>query len=237
VVGRKKKKPTPEEKPASPPRPAESENITLTMRQVYELSYAAMQARGFPDQGNRHNVERICWLEQRGLPGFISLIAELTKEGRGVWTSRGPKPNAERQTVFDCPFITGVMLPGMADQLVVEDPEEIKGLTGPSSPVLLLPRIAEHAQKIGEPIEMFFKVGQNPPSFGARIVTDGDKILAGGDADAIMYGWGVSFSRFGKSMPKEAHGAIKDETVINVAWLEKLADFIARDKTDDRPTV
>lgn len=214
---------------------ADAAPFTLNMRQVYELSIAAFRARAFPDSGLEVMAERIVWMEERGLPALLAMTAEFTKLARGtVWNERFPKP-VDGQLVFDCPFVAGTALSDKMDQLVTDDHSDIKGIMGPTNPFLFLPRIAEHAAKIGEPIEMFFK-GGDPIGFVGQIVTDGDRILVSVPSiETLTFSKGLSFHRYGQPMPEEAWGARRTETTLSADWMLELAEFIARDQIDARP--
>lgn len=118
-----------------------AERITLTMSQVYWLALAAFKARSFPDVSLVAEAHRIVWLEQRGLPGLMALAVEFTKLHNGKpWTSRTPIITSDNQMKFDCPFITGAALQDYLPELVSENPEDVRGINGPTNPFLLLPR-------------------------------------------------------------------------------------------------
>jgi len=205
------------------------------MGQVQHLAVAAFRARGFPDAGVEAYGQRMAWLEARGLPALMAMTAEFTVISKGrPWNERRPKPRADGQLVFDCPFIAGVTLADMMDQLVQPDPEDIRGIMGPSSPILLLPRIAEHAEKIGEPIEVFFKDG-DPLQFTGQCVIDGERIVVQSDIKTLLFARGISLRRFGKPMPETAWGAEREQMSLGASWMLSLAEFIARDQTDARP--
>ncbi|MEM8839259.1 MAG: hypothetical protein AAGE89_14285, partial [Pseudomonadota bacterium] len=120
------------------------------------------------------------------------------------------------------------------DQLVHPDPDEVKGIMGPTNPLLVVPRVARYAQKIGAPIHVYFKGGE-PIQFVGRITTDGDKVLVEGDLRNILLAKGLSFSRVKASLPEEAHGEVLERVTIGEGWMLKLAEFIARDEVDARP--
>jgi len=202
--------------------------VNLTLNQVFHLAKAAFEARGFPRSGVEFLAEQIAWLEARGLPALTCLTAEFTILSKGVWSERQPKPSANNQLVFDCPFISGVILEDYFEQLVDIDPNEIKGIMGPTSPLLILPRIARYSEKIGVPVQMYFKSGE-PIEIVGCITTDGDKILVEGDVGRFFVSTGLSFSRSETPLPDQAHGPIFERATIGEDWMLSLAEFIARD--------
>ncbi|MEM8839924.1 MAG: hypothetical protein AAGE89_17685, partial [Pseudomonadota bacterium] len=139
---------------------ADSSNVELAISQVFHLAKAAFIARGFPDNGIELIANQIAWLEARRLPALTCLTAEFTYHNTGVWNQRQPRPDSNNQMVFDCPFISGIILEDYFDQLVHPDPDEVKGIMGPTNPLLVVPRVARYAQKIGAPIHVYFKGGE-----------------------------------------------------------------------------
>jgi hypothetical protein len=196
----------------------ESVNRKLTMPEVYALSYVAAQARGFPDAAPDGVAGRVLWLERRGLQGVLGMMQEFLLHKDTPILQRGNQ----------CPFIAGTLLLDQFDKLVSPDPMRPTVIAGPTNGLLLLPKVAEYAARIGRTIMVSWYSGEPRQSIGQSLV-DAENTVFRGDINAALQSTATGFALFPGSMPVAASPLVEEMEMPTRAY-ELLAWFVGPDK-------
>lgn len=189
----------------------------LTMTEVYTLAYAASVARGYPEPIADEVAFRVLWLEQRGLPGLIALTREFLNNHETDFRERG----------MQCPIIAGTMLSDHFDELVARESERPNVIQGPANGVLILPKVAEYAERIGEPVRVSWIMGE-PPQIVGQSVVDANKVETFGDFNAVILNTGVGFARHGEPLVG-GQGPTATQTELPDTVFEPLLGFIGKE--------
>lgn len=190
----------------------------LTMTEVYTLAYAASVARGYPEPIADEVAFRVLWLEQRGLPGLIALTREFLNNHETDFRERG----------MQCPIIAGTMLSDHFDELVARESERPNVIQGPANGVLILPKVAEYAERIEEPVRVSWIMGE-PPQIVGQSVVDANKVETFGDFNAVILNTGVGFARHGEPLVG-GQGPSATQTELPDTVFEPLLGFIGKER-------
>ncbi len=171
------------------PEPAKS-GESLGMLQVYVLAYAAAEARGWPRGPVASEIAwRVLWLEQRRLPGLGMLVSDFS-------ANRDDDPKSRGMT---CPIIRGAFFLDQADELVAKNPAQPHVVDGPDAAIVLLPKVAQYAAQIGEPIRVSWVLGGRIAA-QTVVAPDGQMGHAGGLSD-ILSSTSTGFALHGEPYP------------------------------------
>lgn len=190
----------------------------LQMTEVYTLAYAASVARGYPEPIADEIAFRVLWLEQRRLPGLIALTREFLNNHETDFRELG----------MQCPIIAGTMLSDHFDELVAREPERPNVIEGPANGVLILPKVAEYAERIGEPVRVSWIMGE-PPQIVGQSVVDADKVETFGDFNAVILNTGVGFARHGEPLVG-GQGPSATQTELPDTVFEPLLGFMGKER-------
>jgi hypothetical protein len=189
------------------------------MFEVYCLSYAAAEKRGWNDGAIADAIAyRVLWLEQRGLPGMIALTREFLSN----------LATAPRERGLQCPIIRGALLIDQFDELVAPDPSTTRAISGPSNGILILPNVAQYAERIGAAVRVSWLIGE-PPEIRAQTVVDGTSVFSVGDPSAVLLNTGVGFARHGLPI-ENGSSADRFETEIPEQYFGPLISFIGGER-------
>lgn len=224
MLWRKKKSVDPQR--AGLPRTTAAQSTSLEMTEVYALSYAAALQRGYPGAVADAIAGRVLWLERRGLPGVIALTREFVANKDTTPVERGT----------NCPFIAGTLLMDQFDLFVGRDIDRQLAIAGPTNGVLILPKVAEYAARIGETVRVSWLKGEPPEVIGETIVGADGAVVFIGDVCAALFNSGVAFVRDGSpgpastvqtgAVPRVSNASVPDEVIA------PLISFIGRDRLE-----
>ncbi|MCU0827190.1 MAG: hypothetical protein MUE52_07235 [Tabrizicola sp.] len=115
-----------------------------------ERDYGAALARGWPaGEVAKEIAWRALWLEERRLPGLGVLVNDFVRHRNDDIRARGQR----------CPIIRGAYVADQAETLVTKVPERPHVIEGPDAAILLLPKVAKQAAKIGQVIRVSWVQG------------------------------------------------------------------------------
>lgn len=190
----------------------------ISMSEVYVLSYAAAVARGFPPAACDEIAGRVLWLECRGLPGVIALTREFLNNNETAIDERG----------LQCPIVFGSFVADKFDELVATEPSQPNVTDGPTNGVLVLPKVAEYAEKIGKPIRVSWLMS-NPPEIAAQTVVDTGTVASFGDPEALLFNTGMGFALHGEAL-KDGQGPDLAACEVPRQVFEPLLGFIGPER-------
>lgn len=131
--------------PAVQPAHSDLEAISLTMEEVSRYCVAAARRRGFPEDSLEMIAQRVCFLEQRDLPGFFALIQEALAYPEETYPQRAAPTRLNGQEGGRCPFAAGIIFSENLGTYMALPEGKVAVFTAPSNPVLMLPKLAQHA--------------------------------------------------------------------------------------------
>jgi hypothetical protein len=171
-------------------QPFVHKTVRLSMLQVFAYAYAAAEARGWPRGAIAAEIAwRTRWLEERRLPGLGVLVNHFAKH-------RNADPKALGQ---QCAIIRGAFFAEEADALVAKDPTRPHVIEGPEAAILLLPKVAQYAAQIGEPIRVSW-VSDNQIQ-AQTVISPGGQMGHVGELQAILSASATGFARHGEPYP------------------------------------
>jgi hypothetical protein len=194
------------------------ENRKISIPEVYALTYVAAQVRGFPDASPDAVAGRVLWLERRGLPGMLGMMQEFLVHKDTPLLERGNQ----------CPFIAGTVLLDQFDKLVSPNPMRPTVIAGPTNGLLLLPKVAEYAARIGKTIMVSWYVGEPRQDIGQSLV-DAENAAFRGDRNAALQSTATGFALFPGPIPV-AVSALVEEMEMPTRAYELLAWFVGAQK-------
>ena len=194
----------------------------LPLAEAAAIVRAVAEMRGYPVEAAVDVAQRGAWLEARGLPGLSACAAELLRHRGTDPLARGPLEGEDGTVRFRCPFMAGAALAHHLPTMGLDSPEAIRGFDGPDQPMLVLPTVAAYAAQSGKVLRLAWIVEGSPKALS---VTDGERLIGYGEAQAIVRAEGAAVSLSPDPLPPEAKGPHRETAALPPGLLEALLRF------------
>lgn len=171
--------------------------LTLSVERLGQLGAGLCEAAGFPRESLGQQSDAVTWLCVRGLPGLTYMFKAIMDTFDLEMSERAPRPPEGGFTpVCPCPLTAAARLGSGFDDLDAArraSPDESQSLDMivDNHPILMMPRLAEHAARLGVPVE----IDVYPPHQGVEIervervcLHEGEMYFTTGDMSLLTRG-------------------------------------------------
>lgn len=159
------------------------QSTEIDMKQVAAYAEAMAKHRGYPDDAAAMIARRVVFLERRDLRGLATLHRELTLGEPFATRFRRYRPDG--RDGGQCPFYAGIELESSFERLTAVEPEDRLWVKAPSSPLLLVPKLAEWLRPTGRRAMFWWLKNKEVPGY---IVVEGFRLALyckAGSRDAL----------------------------------------------------
>jgi hypothetical protein len=172
--------------PAEPPSPPIDDGtnmIPLSIDDIARYVKAAARRRGYPDDSFDMIARRVCFLERRGLPGFMAFVREMGAYAHEGMDERAAYIRPDGSRGGHCPIIASVALNQELGRIAALQSGQSLQMTAPSNPLLVLPKLANYAGPRGLVLSLAYYEGEEIVATG---YADGFRVVHYGKTEPMF---------------------------------------------------